>query len=78
MSATCGVPTAFAWTSTGPILAPQSDATHDLVAIKDPSVVNYGSLWRVFTSTVDRSGGYNMAYLTFPDWDHTATRASIT
>ena len=72
MNPTCGVPTAFAWTSTGPILAPQSDATHDLAAIKDPSVVNYGGLWRVFTSTVDRTGGYNMAYLTFPDWDHTA------
>jgi endo-1,4-beta-xylanase len=70
--ASCGVPTAFAWTSTGPILAPQSDSTHDLAAIKDPSVVYYGNLWRVFTSTVDRSGGYNMAYLTFPDWDHTA------
>ncbi|HEY6478033.1 MAG TPA: non-reducing end alpha-L-arabinofuranosidase family hydrolase, partial [Polyangia bacterium] len=70
--AACGVPTAFAWTSTGPILGPQSDTTHDLAAIKDPSVVYYGDLWRVFTSTIDRTGAYNMAYLTFPDWDHTA------
>jgi len=69
---TCGVPTRFAWTSAGPILAPQSDATHDLVALKDPSVIHYGNLWRVFASTVDRSGAYNMAYLTFPDWAHTA------
>jgi endo-1,4-beta-xylanase len=69
---TCGVPTTFAWTSAGPILAPQSDATHDLVSLKDPSVIHYGNLWRVFASTVDRGGNYNMAYLTFPDWDHTA------
>jgi Glycosyl hydrolase family 62 len=72
VSPTCGVPTAFAWTSTGPILGPQSDATHDIVAIKDPSVVYYENLWRVFTSTIDSTGNYNMAYLTFPDWDHTA------
>ncbi len=69
---TAGVPTAFAWTTGGPLLAPESDAAHMLTAIKDPSVVFYNGLWRVFTSTVSAAGGYNMAYLTFPDWDHTA------
>jgi len=68
----CGVPASFAWTTSGPLLAPQSDATHSLVAIKDPSVVYYNNLWRVFTSTVSSAGTYNMAYLTFSDWDHTA------
>jgi endo-1,4-beta-xylanase len=71
-SQVCGVPTGFAWTTGGPLLAPQSDATHSLAAIKDPSVVYYNNLWRVFTSTVAAAGSYNMAYLTFPDWDHTA------
>lgn len=71
-AASCGVPTSFAWTTGGPVLAPQSDATHSLVAIKDPSVVYDNNLWRVFTSTVSSAGTYNMAYLTFPDWDHSA------
>ena len=53
MTPVCGVPAAFAWTSTGPILAPQSDSTHDLLALKDPSLVYDGNLWRVFASTVD-------------------------
>jgi endo-1,4-beta-xylanase len=68
----CGVPSSFAWSSTGALLGPKSDATHNLAAIKDPSVVYYNGKWQVFTSTVDAAGNYNMAYMTFPDWDHTA------
>ncbi len=67
----CGVPTSFSWTSSGVLLAPQNDAIHNLAAIKDPSVVYYNGKWQVFVSTV-AGGNYSMAYLTFPDWDHTA------
>jgi hypothetical protein len=52
----CGVPPSFQWTSTGPLLGPVSNATHDLVAIKDPSVVYFGGRWHVFVSTVDTAG----------------------
>ena len=68
----CAPPATFAWSSTGAVLAPRSDATHNLVSIKDPSVVHFNGKWHVFVSTVDVNGGYSMAYLTFPDWDHTA------
>ena len=68
----CGVPASFAWSSTGPILTPQSDATHSLVSIKDPSVVYFNGKWHVFVTTVDASGAYSMAYITFADWDQTA------
>jgi endo-1,4-beta-xylanase len=71
-AAGCGVPASFAWSSTGPILTPRSDATHNLVSIKDPSVVYFNGKWHVFTSTVDASGAYSMAYITFADWEHTA------
>jgi endo-1,4-beta-xylanase len=54
------------------VLAPKSDAKHNLVAIKDPSVVYFNNKWHVFVSTVDVNGVYSMAYITFPDWDHTA------
>jgi endo-1,4-beta-xylanase len=69
---TCGVPASFRWSSTGVVLVPQSDATHDLVSIKDPSIVSVDGKWHVFVSTVTVGGGYSMAYLTFPDWEHTA------
>src|SRR5262249_33661675 len=65
-------PTNFAWSSPGPVLSPKSDATHNLVSIKDPSVVFFNNKWHVFVSTVDVNGAYSMAYINFPDWDHTA------
>ena len=69
----CGVPASFAWSSTGPILSPVSNATHDLVAIKDPSVVYFNGKWHVFVSTVDASGHYSIAYITFADWASVAS-----
>jgi endo-1,4-beta-xylanase len=67
-SGDCGVPDAFAWSSTGPILGPVSDSTHSVVAIKDPSVVYYNGKWHVFVSTVDATGNYSIAYIGFTDW----------
>ena len=67
----CGIPTSFAWSSTGMLLSPVSDATHDLVAIKDPSLVYVNGTWHVFASSVDSAGSYSLVYMTFPDWDHT-------
>jgi endo-1,4-beta-xylanase len=69
----CGVPGRFHWSSTGPILSPVSDATHHLVAIKDPSIVYYNGKWHVFVSTVAVGGIYSMAYVSFPDFDHTSS-----
>jgi endo-1,4-beta-xylanase len=68
----CGVPPAFAWSSTGVLLSPISDATHNLVSIKDPSLVHHNGKWQVFVSTVDANMGYSMAYLTLPAWDRAA------
>jgi endo-1,4-beta-xylanase len=68
----CGVPAPFTWSSTGALLSPTSDAAHNLVSIKDPSIVRFNDKWHVFVSTVDVNGGYSMAYLTLPDWDHAA------
>jgi hypothetical protein len=68
----CGVPQSFAWSSSRVVLAPLSDASHDLVSIKDPSVVFFNNKWHVFVSTVDVNGAYSMAYVNFPDFDHTA------
>ena len=55
-----------------PVLSPVSDAKHNLVAVKDPSIVYYNNKYHLFVSTVDFDGAYSMAYVTFPDWDHTA------
>src|SRR5205823_10310081 len=62
------LPTSFRWSSSGALVGPKSDATHNLVAIKDASVVFFNGRWHVFASTVDSSGNYSMAYLNFTDW----------
>jgi len=68
----CGLPDSFSWTSSEALLSPISDATHSLVAIKDPSVVFYNNQWYVFVSTIDAAGNYSMAQISFADWDHVA------
>jgi hypothetical protein len=60
------------WTSTGPIIAPVSDEKHQLVAIKDPTIVRFNDRWHLYASTVSAEGAYNMAYLSFADWAEAA------
>ena len=59
----------FQWSSTGPLIAPQPDSTHNVVSVKDPSVVrdNNGT-WHVFMTTANTAGGWSMAYTSFSDW----------
>jgi endo-1,4-beta-xylanase len=45
-----------------------SDASHNLVAIKDPTVALFNGTWNVYATTADSAGNYNMAYLDFADW----------
>jgi endo-1,4-beta-xylanase len=68
----CALPTSFRWASTNPIIAPVSDAAHDLVAIKDPTVVFFNERWHVYASSVSRSGVYGMVYLSFSDFTQAA------
>lgn len=57
-----------AWNSTGPIIAPVSDDNHDLVAIKDPTIVRFNDRWHVYASSVSSGGAYNIVYVSFADW----------
>jgi Glycosyl hydrolase family 62/Cellulose binding domain len=61
------LPSSFRWSSSGQLIAPKSDATHNVAGIKDPSVVFSGGKWHVFASTANASG-YNLVYTSFTDW----------
>jgi endo-1,4-beta-xylanase len=63
-----GLPATFAWTSSAPLIVPKSDAAHDLVAVKDPTVVRFNGRWHVYASSVARGGIYGMVYTSFADW----------
>ncbi|TPQ20908.1 non-reducing end alpha-L-arabinofuranosidase family hydrolase [Streptomyces sporangiiformans] len=66
-SATGSLPSTFQWSSSGALIAPKSDASHNIAGIKDPSVVHYNGKYHVFASVAD-SSGYSMVYLSFTDW----------
>ncbi len=66
------LPGPFSWTSTAPLISPQPDATHAILAVKDPSVVYFNGLWHVYATVTD-GNGWNMEYINFPDWQHAAS-----
>lgn len=62
-----GLPSSFAWKSSGVLISPHSDS-HDIVSVKDPSVVRYNGRWYVAASTANSSGNYSMEFLSFANW----------
>ena len=62
----------YAWSSSAVLISAVPDATHPLIAVKDPSVVYYNNQWNVYATSVDNSGSYNMVYLHFTDWSQAA------
>ncbi|NUP18217.1 MAG: 1,4-beta-xylanase [Streptomyces sp.] len=61
------LPSRYSWSSSGQLISPKSDATHNIAGIKDPTVVQYNGKYHVFAS-VASSSGYNLVYLNFSDW----------
>lgn len=49
----------FAWSSSAALIYPKSDS-HNIAALKDPSVVHYNGAYHVFASTAVASG-YNVS-----------------
>ncbi len=62
------LPEQFAWEASGPLLAPISDQRHELVSIKDPTVVFFEGRWHVYATTASQSGAWNMVHVSFTDW----------
>ncbi|WP_199041028.1 non-reducing end alpha-L-arabinofuranosidase family hydrolase [Glycomyces salinus] len=62
------LPTSLQWNSSGSLVEPKSDANHDIVSVKDPSVVHHDGRYHVFVSVVSDNQGYSLAYLSFTDW----------
>ncbi len=63
----------YTWSSTGPLISAVPNATHPLIAVKDPTAVYYDNQWNVYATSVDSSGNYNMVYLNFPEWSQAST-----
>jgi hypothetical protein len=58
----------FKWKSSGVLIKPVSDETHELLSIKDPTVVRYDDMWHVYATTANTDGNWSIVYLSFKDW----------
>lgn len=67
------LPSSFKWSSSNILISPKSDSSHNIIAVKDPSVVSYNGRWYVYFSTVDANGNYGMATINFTDWSQAAS-----
>jgi endo-1,4-beta-xylanase len=70
------LPGSFSWSSSGVLISPHSDS-HNIIAVKDPSVVSYNGQWYVAASTVNSSGNYGMEFLSFSSWSQAASAVPV-
>ncbi|MER7792708.1 non-reducing end alpha-L-arabinofuranosidase family hydrolase [Streptomyces sp. NPDC097640] len=71
-SSAAALPGSFGWSSSGVLMSPKPDSTHNIAGLKDPSVVYYNGKYHVFAS-VASSSGYSLVYLSFTDWSQAAS-----
>jgi hypothetical protein len=64
--------TPLQWKSTDILIKPVSDETHNLVSVKDPTVVRYNDKWHIYATTANTRGNWSMVYLSFSDWAEAA------
>jgi endo-1,4-beta-xylanase len=67
-----GLPPSFQWSSSGVLISPKPDATHDIVSIKDPSVVRFDHRWIVYATTANTAGNWSLAEMDFRSWSRAA------
>jgi hypothetical protein len=65
----CELPNAFAWTSSGVLVSPKSDASHQLVSVKDPTIVFHDDRYQVYATTASTAGNWSMVHFSFDDFD---------
>ncbi|WP_110944573.1 non-reducing end alpha-L-arabinofuranosidase family hydrolase [Streptomyces niger] len=67
------LPSSYSWVSTGVLAGPQSNSSHNLVSIKDYSVIRYNGKYHVYATTANTSGGWNLEYFSFDKWANAAS-----
>jgi hypothetical protein len=61
------------WKSSGVLIKPVSDETHQIVSVKDPTVVYFNDMWHVYATTANTQGHWSMVYLSFKEWSEAAS-----
>ena len=67
------LPTSYQWESTGVLISPKPNSTHNVVSAKDPTVVRYNNEWLVYFTVANTAGNWSLAYTHFSDWSQAAS-----
>jgi hypothetical protein len=65
-------PTQYKWKASGVLVSPIADPDHQIISVKDPSVVRYKGQWHIYATTADKKGTWSMVHLKFKDWSEAA------
>jgi endo-1,4-beta-xylanase len=71
--ASCELGQTLEWTASDVLISPISDAEHDLHAVKDPTIVQFGDRFHVYASSVSSEGAYSMIYTSFADFSEASS-----
>lgn len=67
------LPSTFRWSSSGALAGPRPDASHNIVSIKDFSVVRFNDRWLIYATTANTAGAWSLETLSFADWPQAAS-----
>ncbi|MEV0408844.1 non-reducing end alpha-L-arabinofuranosidase family hydrolase [Actinoallomurus sp. NPDC050550] len=68
-----GLPSSLHWSDRGPLMRAKPASGHDIVSVKDPSIVRHNGQWLVYATTADTSGAWSVEYTHFSDFSQAAT-----
>jgi hypothetical protein len=66
------IPAPLKWKASGILVEPVSDEEHQIVSVKDPSVVYHGGMWHIYATTANTRGNWSIVYLSFKEWPDAA------
>lgn len=67
-TSSCALGPSFKWSSSDALMDPVSDGSHDLVAIRDPSVVSYNKRYVLYATVVSTTGSTTLEGVSFATW----------
>lgn len=68
-AATADLPDSFTWETSEVLVEPRPADGHDVVSVKDPTVVNLDGQWHVYATTADSDQNWSMVYFGgFENW----------
>jgi hypothetical protein len=66
------LPASLHWTDQGVLMSAKAVSGHNIVSVKDPSIVRYNGQWLVYATTADTAGSWSVEYTHFTDFTQAA------